>query len=279
MGNGKKLEIGVFLPSFGIAEPTGALKKASEVGFETVQLLCGPAQGKEHKRLLKESLKKLDLRVATVFAGFSGEDWGDIVAIMKTAGFGCEERITERVEFAKKVAEFAVDINAPAIAAHVGFIPEDENSPIYEKMLAAVGEVVDYCRGLGIYFAFETGQETPEGILTFIEALDMDNARVNFDTANLILYGKGYPLPGIRVLKDHIISVHVKDGLWPEEKNRLGKEVPVGEGKADIKRCVRELIEIGYRGPLIIEREAGEDRIGDILRTREYLGDIIDGWV
>ncbi len=272
----KRLEVGVFLSCLRIEEPLEALKKVKEMGFRVVQLgMESFSEDREKRKALKETLKELDLKVVTFFAGFSGADWTDISTIRKTVGFADEERLEERVELSKKVADLAGEIGAEAMAAHIGFIPEDRNSSLYKKMLSATGDVIDHCQKREIYFAFETGQETPEELLAFIQALNRENTRVNFDTANLTLYGKGYPLPGIRVLKDYIISVHAKDGLWPKEKGKLGKEVPLGEGEANIKECVKELIKIGYQGPLIIEREAGEDRIGDILRAKEYLENIM----
>jgi sugar phosphate isomerase/epimerase len=87
----------------------------------------------------------------------------------------------------------------------------------------------------------------------------------------MILYGKDKPIEALETLRDHVVSVHCKDAVWPEEEGQLGSEMPLGEGQVDIPAFVAKLKEIGYTGPLTIEREAGDDRIGDILRGKELL--------
>jgi sugar phosphate isomerase/epimerase len=59
------------------------------------------------------------------------------------------------------------------------------------------------------------------------------------------------------------------------ERGKLGTEVPLSEGEVDIQKYVRKLVEIGYKGPLVIEREAGDDRIGDIKRGKNLLEEIL----
>ena len=47
--------------------------------------------------------------------------------------------------------------------------------------------------------------------------------------------------------------------------------MPLSEGEVGI----RKLAEIGYKEPLIIEREASGDRIGDIERGKKLLEEIL----
>jgi len=270
----KPMEVGVFLCNLGIADTVEALKKAKEIGFRVVQL--GPdayySCGEPAKRnKLKREIKGLKMEVTTVFAGFEGEDYSDVPAVIRTVGFLNKDRVRERVELSKQIADFTAELGVRIMAAHVGFIPPEGNTPEFKMMYNSVCDVVDYCAERGLMFSFETGQEKPEELLHFIKKMDRRNARVNFDTANLLLYGKSKALPGIEILKDYIINVHAKDGYWPKEKDKIGEQAPIGQGEAELGACVKKLAEVGYKGPLIIEREAGEDRIGDILRAKEYL--------
>jgi len=272
----KPLEVGVFLSSLGISDAIEGLKKVKEIGFNVVQM--GPEVYYSYKepsrrKSLKRALRSAGIEVTTVFAGFEGEDYSDIPAVIRTVGFLNRERVRERIEVSKNIADFTAWLGVKIMAAHVGFIPSDERSGEFRQIYDAVCEVADYCAERGLFFSFETGQEKPEELLRFIKLMNRRNTRVNFDTANLLLYGKSQALPGIEVLKDYIINVHVKDGYWPKEKDKIGDQAPIGQGEADIKGCVKKLVEVGYRGPLIIEREAGEDRIGDILRAKEFLED------
>jgi sugar phosphate isomerase/epimerase len=124
-------------------------------------------------------------------------------------------------------------------------------------MLDMVRRVCDYAGKHELKFALETGQETAPVLLTFIRDVNRRNLGINFDPANMILYGTGDPIVALSVLKDHVISVHCKDGNWPpkEQPGALGKECALGSGSVGIERFVAKLEEIGYKGPLTIERE------------------------
>ncbi len=47
--------------------------------------------------------------------------------------------------------------------------------------------------------------------------------------------------------------------------------MPWGEGEVDSDAFLRTLHEIGFNGALAIEREAGDDRFGDIKKAAEKL--------
>jgi len=74
------------------------------------------------------------------------------------------------------------------------------------------------------------------------------------------------------VIGKYVRGLHAKDGLFPTDAKRLGKEVPIGERKADFPTIVRRLKELGYRGPMTIEREiSGPQQIEDIQKAKAYL--------
>jgi sugar phosphate isomerase/epimerase len=83
------------------------------------------------------------------------------------------------------------------------------------------------------------------------------NLAINFDPANMILYGTGDPYQAFEVLSTHVVSVHCKDGEWPpkDAPNALGHERPLGEGAVGIPQFVAKIKSLGYRGILSIERE------------------------
>ena len=127
----------------------------------------------------------------------------------------------------------------------------------------------------GITFLFETGQETPVTLLRAIEDIGMDNVGINFDTANLVLYGKGNPVDALRVFGKYVRDLHIKDGLYPTDGRHLGKEVAAGEGIADFPTIYKMLKDLGYNGAFTIEREIiGKQQEQDIIRARDMLLDI-----
>jgi len=76
-------------------------------------------------------------------------------------------------------------------------------------------------------------------------------------------------------LRKWIITVHCKDGTWPQQKEKFGTETPLGAGDVDIRRFVSKLREISYVGPLVIEREiSGKAYQEDVLRAVKLLEDL-----
>ncbi|MFZ4576545.1 MAG: sugar phosphate isomerase/epimerase family protein, partial [Phycisphaerales bacterium] len=87
---------------------------------------------------------------------------------------------------------------------------------------------------------------------------------VNFDPANMILYGMGDPVESLRALMPHVMQVHLKDATPSATPGQWGAEVPLGAGAVDWSSFFATLRAAGYAGDLCIEREAGEQRIEDI---------------
>ena len=79
----------------------------------------------------------------------------------------------------------------------------------------------------------------------------------------MILYGTGNPIEALKKVGKYVRSVHCKDAKWAAEGKRgqeWGCEVALGEGDVGMDTYLRTLLEIGYRGPLTIEREIAHDR-------------------
>ena len=84
------------------------------------------------------------------------------------------------------------------------------------------------------------------------------NLKVNFDPANMLLYDMGDPIRAVEILGPDIHSVHVKDARRPKVPGQWGEEVPLGQGEVNIPKFVQALKRNGYTGPLVIEREVGD---------------------
>ena len=117
----------------------------------------------------------------------------------------------------------------------------------------------------------ETGQENAETLMAFLTEISHPALGVNFDPANMILYGKGDPVLGLKIMVPWVKHVHIIDALRSPISGEWGSEVPWGEGDFDNKEFLKTLKRIGYRGPLAIEREAGSTRIKDIENTATAL--------
>jgi sugar phosphate isomerase/epimerase len=233
----------------------------------------GMALDQEAARSWKSALDREKFALVTVFAAYNGESYADIPTVQRTVGFIPRETRKDRVARTKEISDFAAALGVPAIACHIGFVPEDPNDADYKEVRDAVRDICDHAARHGQNFALETGQEPAQVLLSFFKDVNRPNLRINFDPANMILYGTGDPIEALRLLAPHVVSVHCKDGDWPPKdiSGALGTERPLGRGQVGIERFVAALREIGFQSSLNIEREAEnqDERIRDI---REAVG-------
>jgi len=250
-----------------------------QFGLHVCQLASGNTAlaTREIAATVRQAAAKAEVRIAAVWGGVPGPaDWNFTKGPV-TLGLVPEEYRAERVVVLKRWADFAADIGAPAVITHCGFIPENMTDPQYDAVVAAIREVAQYCAGREVEFWFETGQETPVVLLRTIARVGTGNLGINLDPANLILYGKGNPIDALDVIGKYVRNIHVKDGFYPTDGERLGREVPVGDGKVNFPLFMQRLKEIGFTGDLIIEREISSDQqIKDIRQTvtrlQQWLG-------
>jgi sugar phosphate isomerase/epimerase len=165
------------------------------------------------------------------------------------------------------------------VGVHLGFVPHEVDSPGFGEMVSLTQELCDYLAANGQALHLETGQEPADVLDTFLVAVARDNIGINFDPANMILYGIGEPLPALRHLGRWVRSVHCKDARWSDQPGvTWGTEMPVGKGDVDFAAFLGVLDEIGYAGPLTIEREIPQEparqkaEIGSALELLRSLG-------
>ncbi|MFC1526917.1 sugar phosphate isomerase/epimerase family protein, partial [Candidatus Latescibacterota bacterium] len=157
----------------------------------------------------------------------------------------------------------------------LGFVPRDAASVAFGQIVEVARKVCDHCAGNGQRFHLETGQETADELLTFIDAVERDNLAVNFDPANMILYGAGEPLAALDKVGARVRSVHCKDACVERRSDQPWYEdAPLGEGDVGIEAFLRKLDALGYEGPLTIEREYSPDQAGDIEAALRLLVDL-----
>ncbi len=216
------------------------------------------------------------LEVSATCIGYATEDYSSIAQIAKTGGYLPDEYWDERFKLTLRVRDITVKLGATMLMTHIGFVPHDKADAAHATMVDRLKQVTDALGEKGIILAMETGQEPPEALLDFIGAVGRDNIRVNFDPANMILYGVGKPTEAVDVLKDHIAHIHAKDATWSSAPGtEWGEEVVLGTGEADIPQIVAKLKSYGYAGPLVIEREGGDNRLGDVQAGIDLLRSLV----
>jgi sugar phosphate isomerase/epimerase len=259
-----------------VAEIKALGVRCGQLGFHGHTELTGAAAEEWRSALHREQFT-----LVTVFAAYHGESYANIPTVRRTVGFVPRETRQEREQRTSEVSDFAARLGVPGIACHIGYVPEDPSDADNVAVRDMVRRVCEHAARHHQTFALETGQERAEVLLRFLKDVDRPNLKINFDPANMILYGTGDPIAALRTLAPHVISVHCKDGDWPSKAvpGALGVERPLGEGSVGIARFVRTLREIGFRGPLNVERESEnqEERLREIREAVKLLQLLTEG--
>ena len=223
-----------------------------------------------------EITKSEGIKITTFFSGWPGPLVWDFIQGPITIGVVPPEYRLARVEEITKTSDFAAKLGVNQVATHAGFIPESPSDPLYPGVVAALKYAVEHCKKNGQKFLFETGQETPVTLRRMIEDLGRDGIGINFDPANLLMYGKANPLDALDIIGEFILDFHAKDGEYPVNGRELGEEKPLGQGRVNFPVLFEKLKKMGYNGPVTIEREiSGDQQKKDILMAIEILRDLI----
>jgi len=269
----KPLRLGLIL---GVEpDPDAAMATLKNLAIPTCQVYLNTFDRAFAVRLRK-SLDAAKVEATSLVVGGPGKESWDFYDGPITIGLIPRETRAARIAHIKAAADFAARCDIPAVQTHAGFIPENPHDPVYKEAVSAMREVAEYCSRYRQNFRYETGQETPITLVRAMHDVGLDNQGVNFDLANVIMYGKANPVDAIEVLAPYIQGIHAKDGLWPTSPRELGAEVPIGKGKVDFPRIVQRLKEIHYQGAVTIEREiSGPQQLEDVRAAANYLHQLI----
>jgi len=274
------LSIGVCSWSLQVKSIPELKRRMDELGLTVVQIACGDPHHAswDEGDAMPAAARNAGFQMVGTMLGFPGEDYTTPATIQKTGGFGNPATRAERLERFRWGLERTKALGLCDMMLHAGFIPEP-GDPDRKSFLDTLAQVSDLARQHDITIAFETGQETADLLRLTLDELKCPNLKVNFDPANMLLYDKGDPLRAVEILGPDIRSVHVKDANRPTLPGQWGEEVPLGQGQVNIKAFVQTLKKVGYRGPLCIEREVGDQaqRIADITHGLQYLRACLEG--
>jgi sugar phosphate isomerase/epimerase len=273
------LAIGVCSWSLQVKSVPDLKQLLDRLGIDVVQIACGDphhaawAEGDD----MPIAALAAGFRMTGTMLGFPGEDYTTPQTIQATGGFGNPATRRQRLERFEWALQRTADLGLSDLMLHAGFLPE-LGDPDRKPFLDTLARVGDFAKASGITVAFETGQETADLLRTTLNDLKCPNLKVNFDPANMLLYDKGDPLRAVELLGPDIRSVHVKDAIRPRKAGTWGEEEPLGKGQVNIRLFIKTLQRVGYRGPLCIEREVGnqEQRLADVAHGIRFLRDCLE---
>jgi L-ribulose-5-phosphate 3-epimerase len=267
------MEIGLVVWAEESAKAT--LQYLQTFGLRTGQLGVPPSvDGAKALAEWKVELPASGVKFTSAVCCYDGEDYSSLERVHESVGFTTPKYRAERMERTRDIAEFAHALGIAALSCHIGFIPADPAEPLYTELQDLTRVLCDTCATYEQDFVLETGQESAVVLLRFIADVDRLNLKVNFDPANMVLYGSGDPIEALDLLQPHVLSVHCKDGSSPVAgTGLLGTECALGDGEVDFPAFLQQLKRVNYQGQLTIEREEQNpvQKRADIHRAIERL--------
>jgi sugar phosphate isomerase/epimerase len=269
------------IPTTGGADPYKGMEVARDLGVEGVHIgaFGGPLdlenKTSAERRAVLRRIESYGLEVSALIA------WGGNVDLGHEAG------LAENIAWGKRINETAADMAGGLWMAHVGIMPDDNSSPVWTRFRDALGEIAAHGEKAGAKLALETGPEPPVVVRRMIEEVGSPSLRVNFDPANLLLWpphvakaaGVSFdfdaamrafdPVEGLRILAPYVVHAHAKDSVLRPDGSC--DEVPLGTGMTNWPVLHSIFQEHGYGGYYAIERECGEDAMGDVKRAVDFL--------
>lgn len=285
----KPWKIGVIVDSFRVGVREG-LVKAKQVGADGVQMYAVSGEldpvnlSATARKELKAYIESLGLEISALVGDLGGH------------GFQDKTQNPAKIEKSKRILDLAVELGTNIVTTHIGIVPDDRNSEVYEAMHLACDELSRYATSMNAYFAIETGPETSAHLKSFLDGLGTKGVSVNFDPANMVMVTGDDPAQGVHNLKEYIVHTHAKDGVrlrkvdprliygalgfdpldhekiaQDAESGDMYRELPLGEGDVDWTAYLQALRDIGYDGYLTIEREVGANPEADISAAVKFL--------
>jgi sugar phosphate isomerase/epimerase len=257
-------------------QPTSAddlFAKLAQTGLNRVQIALDPIREDAGGGWTDFVSRANGMGVTCVSGMFvtAGEDYSTLESIRETGGVVPDSTWEENWENIQANADLANVMGLEFVSFHAGFLPHEESDPGFVKLKDRITQIATLFAERDITLGFETGQETADTLALFLEKLACPNVGVNFDPANMLLYAKGDPIDALRRLAPWLRQVHFKDAVQTKVPGTWGEEVVLGTGQVDWPAFLAALNELGYAGDCCIEREAGEQRVADIIAGRQFV--------
>jgi sugar phosphate isomerase/epimerase len=252
-------------------DPDDLVRKLEQIGIDKVQLALGPPAYEKAWKKAGRVLADAGITIVSGMFGTKDEDYSTLETIRATGGVVPDATWEDNWKHINRIIPLAEALGCTLVTFHAGFLPGSPSDPGYEKLLDRLDAIAAAFNDSGIDLALETGQEEARTLDRFLARLDRPNLGVNFDPANMILYGKGDPVDAAATLLPHIKQIHVKDALPAGKPGTWGQEVVVGTGGVDWNAFLETLFSGDFSGFMSIEREAGGQRVEDIIAAKAHV--------
>lgn len=257
---------------------TGTMSRLKQEGFECCQVnwRVNSLMNADRARVLRRASEESGLAITGVSTFFDGVSRWNVLEGPLTVGLLPADQRSARLAHVLKTADFCMEAGVRTLFGHLGYLPTNPCDLNYVTLVSALKTLAPKLKSMGMRYLFETGQEPAVIFLRLLEDVGADNLFINFDPANVTMYGFGNAMDALELYGSRIRGVHVKDGLLPENGHSLGREVFLGEGRVNWPQILYRLIhEYRFDGDLIIERQIDEpqrsiDAARELLILRQW---------
>ena len=264
--------IGVCSWSLRAASAAELVERVQRCGLDAVQLALDPIRrGDWPEKEAIDHLRRAGISILSGMMAPAGEDYTTLDTIRVTGGVRSDEHWPANLVAARANAYLAEQLGIKLVTFHGGFLSNNPRDPLRAVMLDRLRGIADAFASKGIAVALESGQEGADSLLAVLAELDRPSVGVNFDPANIILYGVGEPVAALRKLAPHVKQVHIKDAIPTARPGTWGRETVVGEGAVNWRGIFDVISSDLPQVNLVIEREARQERLDDIRAAHRLI--------
>ncbi len=276
--NDLHLKVGLVLESLGLPLRS-ALLEAARISVQGVQLdaigLLAPENlGDTARRDFRTQLRSHNLELTALHCPLR-------------KGLDSFEFQEQRLDHVTKAMQLAYDLGAkklilpmPKIPVEVAPTEEAEDGPkphlffsgpppksaTLRETLTELGHRGDR---MGTWLGLDGGLDSGTSLKTYLDTFNSGTLGANYDPANYLVNGYD-PMASLGALAGYVKHFHGRDAQRTSA-SAGPVEVPVGAGDLDWLSIVATLESLEYRGFLCVERTAGENRLGDVKASVEFL--------
>jgi sugar phosphate isomerase/epimerase len=256
----KPLRIGIVVESTGLPLRQ-ALVQAARMASEGIQVdavgeLVPDQLGETGRRELRNLLRSYNQELAAL-------------NVPLRRGLDAAENLQPRLDYLRKVMQFAFDLGARRVVVPCPQIPDDATTPRAQTMRESLLTLGAHGDRIGTVLALEIGLDSAEKVKQYLGSFDTGSLKVTYDPANILIHGHD-PVAQLAPLKELLAHVHARDARRASLSRGL-QEVPVGAGDIDWMAFTATLQVLEFDGFMCVEREQGENKLTDVANGVKFL--------
>jgi L-ribulose-5-phosphate 3-epimerase len=254
-----QIKLGISLKSLGLPFRR-SLGPAQELGVAAIELeatgeLLPQSLTQTGRREITHLLRSHDLSVSALMCP-------------QRRGLDVAEDLEPRMEQIRLTMALAFDLGPRLVIIQAGQVPQKEDDPRLPLMKESFEALGRHGDRTGVTTALDTGLDSPEAMMTFLNRFDVGSLAVNFNPANLVISGRD-PYSAIRTFNKRMVHAHAQDARRISP-NRMAT-VPLGHGDLDWMQLLANFEEIEYRGGLTILGDSRAELAAGVSFLRRFV--------